>query len=393
MTQDITPKQTLLIARAAQRLGELRQVRYAILRPDFSLAYASPGFEIALSEAGEANEGEAITNLVWELAGAEAVMLALLQGAQTEYSLGRVHRPQTDGSLIYLNLQLVALSAAQPGEGLLLRVEDATERSQLEQELVQDRNELRLAQTQLAEANEALHRLNRLKSFFLSMAAHDMRAPLTTISGYADLMLHSLAGQLPERQYQHLQAIQSQAYRLNQLITSLLNIDQIEQGKLRTFWNVCNLNTLAQEVVEMLRVNARAGQVTLTLEAPKPPLEIMADEEKVRQILYNLISNAIKYGGEEGTVLVEILAEGEEALLLVHDNGPGMTREQIGNLFQPYYRTEQAQQSRKVGTGLGLYITRTLVDAHNGTITAESLPGIRTTFRVRLPRKQEGVMN
>jgi len=77
-------------------------------------------------------------------------MLALLQGAQTEYSLGRVHRPQPDGSLIYLNLQLVALSAAQPGEGLLLRVEDVTERSQLEQELVQDRNELRLAQTQLA---------------------------------------------------------------------------------------------------------------------------------------------------------------------------------------------------------------------------------------------------
>lgn len=388
MTADLTPKQTLLVTRAAQRLGELRQVRYAILKPDLTIAYASPGFEVALSEAGEVRDDEAAPLLVWELAGLEGTLQALLDGKETEFKLGRVQRPLPDGGVLYLDLQLVALSAARPAEGLLLVVEDVSERSRLEQQLVQDRNELRLAQAQLAEANEALQRLNRLKSFFLSMAAHDMRAPLTTISGYADLMLHTLNGKLPEKQYQHLQAIQSQAYRLNQLITSLLNIDQIEQGKLRTFWTTCNLNNVAHEVVEMLRVNARAGGVTLTLESPKPPLEIMADEEKVRQIFYNLISNAIKYGGEEGNVLVEIKAEEKEALILVHDDGPGMTKEQVGNLFQPYYRTDQAQQSRKVGTGLGLYITKTLVDTHGGTITAESLPGIRTTFGVRLPMVQ-----
>ncbi len=145
------------------------------------------------------------------------------------------------------------LTDNRPGDGLLLILEDSTEAGQLEQNLVQDKNDLRLVQAELARTNLALHRLNRLKSLFLSMAAHDMRAPLTAIMGYTELVRGDLPPDSDPLLAEFLGIIATQVNWLSRLLKDLLDLDQIEQGKLMLDLKDCDLGELVQEVVRLLQ--------------------------------------------------------------------------------------------------------------------------------------------
>ncbi len=289
------------------------------------------------------------------------------------------------GKSHYYHYRVVPLIEDQPGAGLLLIVEDSTVSGQLEQNLVQDKNDLRLVQAELARTNRELHRLNRLKSLFLSMAAHDMRAPLTAIMGYTDLVRADLPPDSDPILAEFLGIIAGQVRWLSRLLKDLLDLDQIEQGKLMLDIKTCDLGELVREIAGLLMEKAVRQSLILEIETPAKPVVIQADPERIRQILYNLINNAIKYTPDGGRVDVETWEREEAVIIRVQDTGRGMSEEEKAQLFQIYYRTAEARRSEISGTGLGLFIVHTMVEAHHGSIEVETQPGQGTTFTVRLP--------
>jgi signal transduction histidine kinase len=250
---------------------------------------------------------------------------------------------------------------------------------------VQDRNELRLARNRLALANEELRRLNRLKSLFLSIAAHDLRSPLTAVRGYADLASRALPPEMDTEAGEYLSIITSLVDSLNRLISDFLDLDIIEQGSLKIRLVACELNPMVLEVAEVMSAVARRKGVSIatSLSPDLPPVH--ADPDRVRQILFNLITNAVKYTDERDSVIVETNAETDGVSLRVSDHGPGIPEAELPRLFDLYHRTEQARKSKTQGLGLGLFIVKSLVDLQGGQIVVRSEPGKGTQFIVRLP--------
>lgn len=375
----------VLAARVAQAISSTYEMAYAQLAPDLTVVQHSTNFPRLLPDPTQEIIGQPITELMWELVGTEPVLANILQGKQAAHRLEYINRELADGSLVYLNLQVLPLELTAPARGLLLLVENETGYGRLQQSLVQDRNELRLVKQQLTEANEALTRLNRLKSIFLSMAAHDLRTPLTAIGGYASLLDNILPPDTDPAFREYLSIISHQTGRLNSLISDFLDLGQIEDGKLTLEPEPMDLREIVEEVTKVIQITADSKETTLEINLSDSPLILWADREKIYRIVYNLVGNAIKYTPRQGRVKVQAAADGNQIVLKVADNGRGMTEEQLANLFQLYYRTEDAQKSKTQGTGLGLYIVKMLVEAHQGRIDVISQPGQGSTFTVTLP--------
>ena len=377
----------VLAACVAQAVSATNQMAYVQLAPGFTVVQYSSNFPSLLPDPTQKITGQPITDLLWELVGTEEILGEILHGDQATYRLEYINREMADGSTAYLNFQILPLDTNNPGQGLLLLIENETAYGRLQQSLVQDRNELRLVKDKLTEANEELVRLNRLKSLFLSMSAHDLRTPLTAISGYASLMLDILPQETSPRVQDYLKIVMHQAGRLNGLISDFLDLDQIEEGQLKLEPEPLDLREIVEEVTQVMQINANSRETDLNTSLPKTPLSLWADRDKLYRVVYNLIGNAIKYTPRQGRVEVKAKQDGDQIVLHVVDNGRGLTDEQLTNLFQIYYRTEDAKKSKTQGTGLGLYIVKMLVEAHQGQITVTSQPGHGSTFSVTLPKQ------
>ncbi len=378
-------KPSRLAALVTSELASAQQIAYAQISPDLRILQASDNFIEMLSEPETPIDGLPISDLILEFVGSEDRLQRVLLGELPDYRLPRVNKRQPDGSIRYVDLRVIRLDGGGTGGGLLLIAVDSTQEGELERQLVQDRNELRLMRRNLAQANEELQSLNRLKSLFLSMAAHDLRAPLSAIFGYAELLRVQLSEEMPDEGRVFLSIITTQIDRMNRLIADLLDLDQIEQGAFQVSLRPCDLKPILREITELMKEPARRGQITLSLKLPQPPVPLYADPERLRQIFYNLLSNAIKYTGPGGTVDVVAQLDGDFGVVQVIDTGRGMNEAEQQQLFQIYYRTEEARGSEVKGTGLGLFIVKNLVEAHKGHVEVESEPGRGTAFSVRLP--------
>jgi signal transduction histidine kinase len=262
-------------------------------------------------------------------------------------------------------------------------VEDVTEFGELQQALTQDRNELLLLQNQLAQTNQELNQSNQLKSLFLSMAAHDLRSPLSVISGYVEMLQRNFTGGDSTNVQRFLLNIETQAKRMNRLVNDLLDLDLIERGQLKISPREYDFVKLVREITETEKLNFDNRRIDINL--PHLPINLMLDIEKMSRVIHNLVSNACKYTPDKEKITVLVAQTEDEAIFQIMDNGQGMSPEQLENLFQPYYRTEGAKESRIEGRGLGLYIVKMLVEAHDGFVEVESALGKGSTFTVYLP--------
>ncbi len=378
-----------LFLSAARQFNRARRFTYASLKPDLTFDHVEQEFARMIGRPGEPMVGRPLTDLLWEFIGLENVLQEIFQGKRPQYRLEHVNREQKGGTIRYLTYLITPLNEIKLNDRLLLLVEDTTDYGRLHQDLVQDRNELRLIRQELAEANEELQQLNRLKSLFLAMAAHDLRGPLTSIHGFAEFLKEDVTG---EKQLEFVEIIAAQSDRLRRLINDLLDLDQIEAGKLVLDRRKCNLNDVVHEVVTALRPTIEMRRQSINVNLPTRPLLIWADSERLTQVLYNLIDNAVKYTPEGGQVRITARRNQESIELEVQDTGRGMTDDQVARLFSLYYRAAEARHIDVPGTGLGLFIVKTLVEAHQGEISVESVPGRGTSFTVRLPanHKAEG---
>lgn len=381
-------------ATATQCIFLDRKIAYAIT--DQQLSVAEVGGVLEILEGDPAGWlGRPLVDLVPELVGSESTLADILAGELPRLELSLINRETADRQMLYLTMVNLPYRDQQ-GQivGLLHFVEDHTEAGMLKQHLSQSRNDLRLAQEQLADqnleletANAELRRLDDLKSTFVSVAAHELRSPLTAIQGYVEMLVDGVMGPLNEGQREYLAIVETSAQRLLHITSSLLDVTRIETGRVELVLQPTDLVALVQKVAidfESL-VTARAQRLTIHHPPDLPPA--LCDPTRTNHIVNNLLSNAIKYSPRNGRIEISIEPAQEEGFLqlTVADNGVGIGPEDQGKLFKRFFRAASATQTSASGAGLGLYITRALVELHGGRIWFESKLNQGSRFHVTLP--------
>ncbi len=236
--------------------------------------------------------------------------------------------------------------------------------------------------------------VDRLKSEFVATVSHELRTPMTSIRGYADILLMGAAGPLNENQTHFLQIIKNNTERLNILVNDLLDISRIESGRVTLSPQPLDMREIAEDVLdEVLRRSQEENKpMAISLEAPRGLPRIFGDAERVRQILSNLVDNAYRYTPAQGQIRVRIHVNSDhEVQVDVSDTGVGIPPEEQKRVFERFYRGEHPLVLATPGTGLGLSIVKQLVEMHNGRIWMESkgIPGEGSTFSFTLPIYRE----
>jgi signal transduction histidine kinase len=246
------------------------------------------------------------------------------------------------------------------------------------------RSEAEAARRAMAQQNKRLRELDRLKDEFLSLVSHELRTPLTSIRGYLELALEEDGGELSPDQRRFLQAVQRNSSRLLRLVGDLLFVAQADAGRLSLEQGKVDIAGLVAECVEAAQPAAREKEIVLSLSSSPVPA-LVGDRGRLAQVLDNLVSNALKFTPEGGSVSVQTSSDGEHIAVVVTDTGIGIALEDQPRLFERFFRSTAAAQQAIPGTGLGLAIVKAIVEAHSGRITVSSTEGYGTTFRVELP--------
>jgi signal transduction histidine kinase len=242
----------------------------------------------------------------------------------------------------------------------------------------------------IAEFTERLKELDQLKSDLMSMVAHDFRTPLTVIKGYTALMIDGDTGTISETQQEFLKTIDESADRLLNLINDFLDVTKIESGKLEIKYIEFDIGELIVSVVKEFNEVYQKKNISLHLNIQEQDklIKIEADRDRIRQVLDNLIGNAIKYTPENGHVFIEAVElENNNVRISIRDTGIGIPIEEQKKVFDKFFRTKVGQQFSS-GTGLGLSIVKNIIEKHNGSITVESELGNGSTFTLILPREK-----
>lgn len=227
-----------------------------------------------------------------------------------------------------------------------------------------------------------LKEVNQLKDDFISMASHELRSPLTAIRGYTSLIKERT--DLPDEVHDRLRKIDRAAETLNQLIEDILDVSRIDQGRLTLSLEPVRVAEIVGDVSSLLQQKATEKGLALRSEDVNQTLILNADRVRLRQVLINLVDNAIKYTSE-GSVELSVVAEQDSAIIRVSDSGLGMSAEDQRGLFQKFYRVNSSDVRKQTGTGLGLWITKELVERMGGTISVESIKGLGTHMIIRFP--------
>ena len=284
-------------------------------------------------------------------------------------------RLRKDGSQFWANVVITALSdEAGHLRGFVNFTRDTTERMRLEQEL--------------RDKNVELERASRAKDVFLANMSHELRTPLNAIIGFTGTLLMRLPGPLLPDQEKQLRTVQGSGRHLLSLINDLLQVAKIGADKQEFDIEPVACNSMVEEVAAMLRGQAMKSGLQLGVQVPDAPAYVQADRRALRQVLLNLVGNAIKFT-EHGSVTIglERTEDHGKAMVAFHvtDTGPGIEEKQQGLLFEPFSRIHSAHRPEIEGTGLGLHVSRMLAEQLGGSISLESKPGAGSTFTLQLP--------
>jgi signal transduction histidine kinase len=226
--------------------------------------------------------------------------------------------------------------------------------------------------------------VNRLKDEFVATVSHELRTPLTSIIGYLELVLAGEAGSLTEEQKQFLEVVDRNAGRLLGLVGDLLFVAQVEGGLLALERRPVDLQRVVSDAVAAARPLAEEKELDLRVDADAID-ELWGDEQRLAQVLDNLVGNAIKFTPAGGRVCLRVRADESRAVIEVEDTGIGIPEGERERLFERFFRTSLAQEQAIPGSGLGLSVARMIVQGHGGRIDVESTEGEGSTFRVELP--------
>ncbi len=240
-----------------------------------------------------------------------------------------------------------------------------------------------------AQLYEQINAANTAKSEFVSLVAHELRVPMTSIKGYADLIVSGVAGPLNEQQTQFLEVIRRNLQRMSTLITDLSDINRIESGKMTFNNKAFDIRETVADVTGSLHERIDARQQTLDIDIEDEVPDVYADPVRIAQVLTNLVSNANKYTPDGGQISVRIVREPGFAAVSVQDTGIGISEENQKKLFTQFFRAEDHAVREQPGWGLGLSIVRNMVEAQGGQIRFTSELGKGSTFTFTIPLAKE----
>lgn len=244
---------------------------------------------------------------------------------------------------------------------------------------VQERTE------ELQQANDKLKDLDRLKSTFVSIASHELRTPLTSIKVFVENMLQGVGGALSSEHLEYMTRIRANIERLRRMIAELLDVTQIESGRMKLSFGPVSLSELTEEAVAGLAPLSEEKGITVRVEGATDLPLVLADRDKLLQILTNLIHNAVNFTDLNGQVEIALRSREDERLeVCIADTGCGIKPEDLDKIFLPFYRASSTP-SQAPGAGLGLALTRHLVELHRGQVWATSTPGKGSRFYLTLP--------
>lgn len=374
--------------RVSQQLAQtiLDNLRMAIVYSDIDLDIVAhtPGLGTYLQEPQEDLVGESLLDLFPELVGSEEELAAVAQGRSPRFDLPMINRVDPEGvDRRYISLTVLPHSEAR--KQLVLLVQDVTAEGRLDQQVMQQLNEVRLLRAQLETANRELVRLDGEKSAFLRMAAHDLRAPLTVIKGYAELVLKDTDVAADEEAIEYLDVVLARTKQMADLIDNLLDVEKIESGAVDLDRRPVDVAGLVEEVGRGFVPVAQRRGLELQWQVPADLPDPVADRARVVQVFNNLVSNAIKFTPAGGQVRIDVLVRGAQIVVEVSDNGAGISEQDQARLFERFFRTDASRQQGTSGTGLGLSIVKAIVEQHGGQVYCRSKLGEGTTLGFTLP--------
>jgi len=256
-----------------------------------------------------------------------------------------------------------------------------------------DVTEIKASERRLIEARSQAEAANRAKGDFLANMSHELRTPLNAIIGFSEVISNELFGPVGNEKYlEYIKDIHTSSLHLLSIINDVLDMSKIEAGKVELAKEVVQIQNVVSEVMRMVHERARSRDIELTAQLSDENVEIWADERSMKQIFLNLLSNAIKFSQEGGQIYVRIVTDQPDIVVLeIEDHGIGMSEEEQERALQPFGQAKPVTTRNYGGTGLGLPITKGLVEAHGGTMTIDSRAGYGTLVRIVLPRERTGV--
>ena len=379
--------------RFRQMAENIREVFWSYEPSGDQISYASPAYEHVLGYPVDTflEYPLAILQTVhpedFEKAKKVALEIAVGTSASTEVRVvhpdGSIHWVWARGFPV-LDNQNKVISVA----GI---ISDITERKQAQEKLeelnqtleqrVQERTE------ELVVANLALDKAARMKDEFLAGMSHELRTPLTSILGFSEALQLKAYGELSEKQEKIIRTIEESGRHLLELINDVLDLAKIEAGKLELQFGPCSLAEICQSSVKLTKGMAQQKGLYVHYSGISEPVKLVADARRIKQVLVNLISNAVKFTPENGEIGLDVEADPVEQIirLSVWDKGIGIKPEDLHKLFKPFTQIDSSLAREYSGTGLGLSLVYRLVESHNGGIEVDSEFGKGSRFTVTLP--------
>lgn len=374
------------ISDAERRLGELLESA-----PDAILELDNQGRIVLLNRMAELLFGYTREELLGR--SVEALVPEALRQAHKRHRIQYLNQPVTRpmGSGLKLEARRkdgshfpveISLSPVRSGTGshVTTIIRDITERRQMEDQLraVQEKyiHELELR-------NREAEQANKLKTEFLSNMSHELRSPLHTVLGFAELLAEETAGPLSEKQKRFLTHIQNDSRHLLDIINDLLDLSKIEAGRLELQQEAFDIVPVMEDALSSVRPRATAKSVELRTDI-SVSVAVVADRLRLKQILHNLLSNAVKFTPDGGKVRVDAAPRDRFAEISVSDTGIGISEDQHRAIFDKFYQVRSATKGGG-GTGLGLAITKGLIEQHGGRIWLKSEPGNGSCFTFTIP--------
>ncbi len=272
-------------------------------------------------------------------------------------------------------------------EGVVIFGEgDSEEMDNLRRNLLIINNELNNLTRELHKKNAELTMLNEIKNQFLGMAAHDLRTPIGAIKNYSEFLLDEAVNRLEEEHVGFLTTIRHLSDFMLQLLNDLLDLAAIESGRLQLKKEPVDIIPLIRDSLQITSIFAAKKGIKVSFDYSEETLMAMADPIRIKQVLDNLLTNAIKFTDLGSTVSVEAYYVGNNLLVSVADEGPGVPQSEMDRLFRPFSKTSSKATAGEKGTGLGLAIAKKIIDSHNGKIWVENRSPKGAVFIFTLPR-------